>query len=492
MALKDRAGAADSDHMGVHPGVSLLRQISTGAPSNSNRRRLPAALLLGALALAAGAGLLAPGAASARREGRAGAQGRCALQLSAPAGELTAGEALTLSGSLICPTAEAAAEQTVTIYQRVAGTPGFSALGTTTTEASGAYTFTIEALQTNSVFYARADGARSGHAAVKLTPLVTIAGPPAGSTLAVAGRRAGAGASSAGDTLGNTVTFSGTVGPNGAGARVILQRESSTIAESWRRIAVGQVGANGEYSIAHTFFAPGTINVRVLVRASGLLAGVSEPLSLQIARPQNPRLTIQASPGPLSYGQSVTVSGIAAGAAHEQLTLLARTRQGAFAPVAAVTTDAAGDYSFPAQSPLQSTVYRVRSARTRSVTLSEAVRPLLTAAVSATAVQAGDALTFSGTLVPAHAGQAVYLERQNPDGVGFHVVAVGALDAGGTYSIEHTISGAGTQTFRIKVAGDGEQESVASQPFQIQVTRAAQVSLEPQAPGAGSPPVGES
>jgi hypothetical protein len=478
--------------MGVHLGIGLLRQISTGAPLSHARRHPRAVLLAGAVALAAGAGLLVPGAASARREGRAGAEGRCALQLSAPAGDLTAGEALTLSGSLSCPTSEAAAEQTVTIYQRVAGIRGFSAIGTTTTETSGAYRFTIEALQTNSVFYVRADGARSGHVAVKLTPLVTIGGPPDDSTLAVAGRRAGTDASSAGGTLSNTVTFSGTVGPDAVGARVILQRESDTIAESWRRIAVGEVGASGEYSLTHTFFAPGAINVRVLVRAPGLLAGVSEPLSLQIAHPQNPRLTIQASPGPLSYGQSLTVSGTAAGAAHEPLTLFARTRQGAFTSVATVTTDAAGDYSFPTQSPLQSTIYRVRSARTSSVTLSEDVKPLLSAEVSATSVQAGEALTFSGTLAPAHAGQTVYLERKNPDGVGFHVVAVGALAADGSYSIAHTVSGAGTQAFCIKIASDGEDEAVASEPFEIQVARAGGDSLEPQGPGAGSTLAGES
>ncbi len=492
MALKHLAGAADSHHMGVHPGVSFARQISTGAPLSHGSRRPRAVLLVSALALAAGAGLLAPGAASARREGRVGAEGRCALQIGAPVGDPTAGEAVTLSGSLTCPTSEAAAEQTVTIYQHLAGIGGFSAIGTTTTEASGAYRFTIEALQANSVFYARANGARSGHVAVKLTPLVTIAGPPDDSMLAVAGRRAGAGASNAADTLSNTVTFSGTVGTDAAGARVILQRESDTVAGNWRRIAVGEVGANGEYSITHAFFAPGAINVRVVVRARGLLAGISEPLSLQIAHPQNPRLTIQASPGSLNYGGSVTLSGTVAGAAHEPLTLLARTRQGAFAPVATVTTDAAGNYTFPAQSPLQSTLYRVRSARASSVTLSEGVKPLLTAEVSATSVLAGEALTFTGALAPAHAGQAVYVERQNPGGVGFHVVAVGTLGAAGTYSIEHTLSGSGTQVFRVKIPGGGEDEAVASEPFEIQVARAAGDSLEPQAPGAGSTPAGES
>lgn len=478
--------------MGVHLEDSFLWQISTGKLSNHDRRRPRAALLLGAIALAAGPSLLAPSVASAQREGRAGAQGRCALQISVPAGDLTAGEAATVSGSLTCPTSAAAAEQTVTIYQHDAGTPGFSVVGTTTTEASGAYRFTTEALDTNSVLYARAEGARSEHVAVELAPLVTISGPPDGSLLAVAGSRAVAGVSNSGDTLSNTVTFVGTVGPDAAGSRVVLQRESNTVEESWRPVALGEVGANGEYSIIHTFFITGTTNVRVVVRAQGLLAGVSEALSFEIAHRQNPQLTIQASSGPLSYGQSVTLSGTAAGAAHEPLTLLASTSQGAFAPVATVTTDASGDYAFPAQSPLQSTMYKVRAADTSSVTLSVGVRPLLTAQVTSTSVQAGEPLTFSGTIVPAHAGQAVYLKRQNSDGVGFHVAAAGALGAGGTYSIEHIVSGVGTQVFRIKVAGDGETLAVASELFKIQVMRAAEDSLEPPAPGAGSTPTGES
>jgi hypothetical protein len=496
--------------------------MSNGEPPSRNRRRPRPAWLLDAVALTVGSALLLPSAAPAskqrstshssafiaaagesssespgestgtplghgHREGRAGRRSGCGVEVSVAPSVLTAGESATVTGSLTCPTSVDAAEQAVTIYQHDAGTPGFSVVGTTTTEASGAYRFTTEVLATNSVFYARVQGAHSGRVSVKLAPLVTISGPPDGTQLSIAGHRGGAGASA-----GNTVTFSGTVGPADAGARVVLQRESSTVNENWLRIGLGEVGADGGYSITHTFSIPGTANIRILVRSRGRRVGLSESLSYQIVRRQNPLLTIQASPGSVSYGQSVTLSGTAAQAAHEPLTLLARTRQSAFAPVATVMTDGSGGYTFPAQSPLQSTVYKVSAAHASSVTLSEGVRPLLTAQVSSSAVHAGEPLTFSGAIVPDRAGQLVYLERQNPDGVGFHRVAVGTLGTGGSYSIEHTVSSSDTQVFRIKIPGNSEDQAVASELFKISVTPVAEESPEVKAPGASSTLPGES
>jgi hypothetical protein len=397
-----------------------------------------------------------------------------------------AGEAATVAGSLVCASASDDAEQTVTVYERIAPTPGFNAVGTATTDASGAYRFSTEPLEGNGAFYVRSQGSRSRQVSVKVAPLVTISGPPAGTQLSLHGHSGLAGAHNS-----NTVTFTGTVTPDSAGRRVILQRESA-VNENWTPIAFGEVGTEGAYSIIHTFTVPGAFDVRVVVRGRGLLAGVSEPLAYQIARRQNPRLTIQASPDPLSYGQSVTLSGSAPGAEHVALTLLARTLGNEFAPIATTTTDGSGAYAFPVQSPLQSTSYEVTGAHTSSTALFVGVKALLTATVSATSVQAGEPLSFSGTVAPDHAGQVVDLERQNPEGTGFHTVAVGTVGAGGTYSIEHTVSGAGTQSFRIKIPGDAENLAAASELLKVQVTRALDGPLEAQAPGAESTPTGES
>ena len=151
------------------------------------------------------------------------------------------------------------------------------------------------------------------------------------------------------------------------------------------------------------------------------VAAVSEPVSYASPQPQNPQLTIQTSADPISYGQSVTITGVAAGAPSQPVTLLAHTRGGAFAVVASATTDEAGNYTFT-QAPLQNTSYRVADAATSSTVVFEAVKSVLVAdagpdtALSAQSVQSGQQLTFSGTPTPAHDGQVVYLERGYANG----------------------------------------------------------------------------
>ncbi len=420
--------------------------------------------------------LLAPATAAARRQ-RASASA-CELSLSVASARLIAGESATLIGTLSCPLAGEAAEQTVTIDQRVAGTPGFSAIGSATTEASGAFQLTTGALEDNSVFYADVQGVRSNRQAVKVAPAVTIGGPPPTTQLPRAARHA-----SVSDAESDTVTFAGNVGPVPAGTRLILQRESASAGEDWRRIGLGEVQADGSYSIPHTFSVGGPATVRVVVRARGQLAAASEPLTYEVAPRQNPRLTIAASARPLLYGHALTISGVAAGAADEPITLFARTRGGAFAAVAAVTSDAEGKYEFPAQTPLASTSYRVRGAHVTSTTIFEGIAPQLTAAVSSSTIDAGQTLTFSGTVTPGHAGQTIYLERQNPSGVGFHVVATTTLDEASDFSIAHKVFGSGKQVFRVKVPRDAEMQATASELLTVQVEPAPASSLEPEAPG---------
>ncbi|HEV3035177.1 MAG TPA: hypothetical protein VGX72_10335 [Solirubrobacteraceae bacterium] len=349
-------------------------------------------------------GVTAPGEPSresAREERRAMRHGRCHVEMSLTPSRLTAGESATVAGSVTCADSTEASEQTVTVYQRTTATQGFIVAGTTSTEASGAFRLTTEAVDANSVFYASAQDARSKRATVRVTPLVTISGPPEETQLAAASR------SDTSARAADTLTFTGIVSPEDAGATVVLQRESATVSENWRRIGLGHVGADGAYSISHTFARAGSATVRVVVRGNGLPAVASEPLTYEVAPRQSRRLTV------------------------------------------------------------------------------DAVKPLLTAQVSATSIQAGQRLTFSGTVTPAHAGQPVYLERQNVSGIGFHVVDVTTLTASGSYSLEHAVSGAGAQVFRIKVPGDHERQSVASELLKIQVTPAAADPLEPEAP-AGS------
>lgn len=458
-------------------------------------------------AIAATSLALAPaGASAARRPGHrhpalkrhrnAAPKGNCHLKINAAPRFIEAGESALVFGQLLCPEGTSVAGQTVTILEHPAGASATSTAGTTTTDAQGRYQLVTPALLTNTLFTASAAGAQSGHRTVQVAPKVTFNTPPTppeGAQLFTA----------AGPFLGfrraqrarNAVTFSGTVSAEEQGATIVLQRQDAIRGEDWRRIGLGQVGPEGNFSITHTFGIPGDANIRVVVRPFRFNArGVTEPRSYEISQAQNPQLTIQSSANPLSYGQSTTIggtlgAGTAAATTGTPVTLLARTRlQRKFAPVATGTTGAGGKFEFPTQVPLLSTFYRVSGARKSSAVLFEGVKYGLTAGISSTTAQVGQLVTFSGTVTPARPGHVVYLQAENPSGLGFHVVQVGTVAADSTYSISHAFYNAGVspRKVRIKVPGDHEDQATASQVFELALTPAA--ALIPEAPGNASLP----
>jgi hypothetical protein len=251
------------------------------------------------------------------------------------------------------------------------------------------------------------------------------------------------------------------------------------------------VQAGGGYKIKHIFRVPGDASIRVLVRSDGLnVPSASTPLEYEISQAQNPSLTIVSSADPISYGQPVTISGVLASATTPQtVTLLGRTvHQQGFAPIAEVSTGTGGAYSFPAQTPVNSTLYRVKAAGQKSAVLYEGVHDVLTAEVSATTVQAGQTIEFKGTIAPDHSGHVVYLERENAAGTGFHVVQVGHVLPGSTYSIVHQVYVPGTKVYRVDIPGGPENGRALSQPFTIQVTPAPASTLETEVPGNSSVP----
>lgn len=441
--------------------------------------------LVPAVAAAATLLALAPAGASAHRH--RSPNGHCRVKLNVAPRQITAGDSVVAFGRLICTRRVHAAGQAVKLFEHSSGTPGYTLVQITTTDARGFYEFTLTGVQTNSSFYVRSHRAQSQHSHVRVAAQVTLSGPPEGTQL-LTGRP-------------NQVTFTGTVTPADAGARVVLQRQNAVTGNEWHRIDVGRVGPEGAFSITHTFIVPGDANLRVLVRSHRRnVSSPSNVLTYEISQAQNPELTINASSDPIVYGQSVTISGVAAGVANMPVTLLAHTaRQHGFAPVAEATTGASGEYAFPAQSPINSTYYQVRtggkvaSGGKESAVLYEGVKDLLTAQVSQSTIQAGQALTFSGTVAPDHTGHIIYLERQNTSGGGFHVAEVATVGAGSAYSIVHTVYAPGTKVFRVRIPGGPENASAASAPFTIQVTPAPASSLKQEAPGNSTQPAeGES
>lgn len=446
-------------------------------------------------ACAATVAVMFPAAASARNHAsrqaarHAAGTGGCHVQINVAPRFIQAGESTVVFGELTCPT-QPPAGQTVTVYGQSVGGPPASALGTTTTDEHGNYAFTTPALQSNSQLYVIVYGVQSGRRGVKVSPKVTMTGPADGSQLFTGGgpfirshlRRRG---------LSNKVVFSGSVSPADQGATVALQRESSVGNEEWHRIGkLSTVGQGGTYSIAHTFAVPGEANIRVVVRSHKLYApAASESLSYEISQAQNPALTIESSADPISYGQPVTISGKIESATATTLTLLARTRlQHDFVPVATSTSGAGGAYSFPVQTPTQSTFYKVMGAGKSSSRLFEGVRYGVTASASASSVAAGQTVTFSGTVTPAHEGHPVYLQALSGSGVNYHTVEVATVAHDGTFAIAHTFYAPGARKLRVKIPGDPENQGAATLAVPLEVTPAPAAALTPEAPGNSTQP----
>ena len=430
------------------------------------------------VAAAVSAALLTLGAPAAPAQKHPSPNGLCNININVAPRLIEAGESALLFGRLRCGglRASAIAGRTVRLMQRAAGEREFHLVQATITGAHGFYELTRAGIEYNSTFFVVSRGASSGRRSVKVLAHVTLSGPPDGSQL-LTGRA-------------NSVTFSGTVSPHDVGARVVLQRQNANTGNDWHRIDFGRVGPEGTYSITHTFVVPGDANIRVLVRSQRRnVASPSDVLSYDISQAQNPRLTIEASADPISFGQQVTISGTLAGRPSTAVTLLARTaRKAGFVVVAEAKTDAGGRFTFPAQAPVASSFYRVRAADRESAVLYEGVRDLLTAQVSANTVSAGQAVTFSGAVAPDHTGHVIYLERQDHLGGEFHVIQVGVVGPGSKYSIVHTVYDPGTKVFRIKIPGGPENLGAGSAPFTIQVTPVLAAASKPEAPGNSTLP----
>jgi hypothetical protein len=304
----------------------------------------------------------------------------CSITALASAAQVTAGESVTLSGKLSCPAGVSVEGQEVTISQREASAEsGASAssltpAGTATTAADGSYEFHTASLGTRSTFVLRVPSTRQpARIVVRVGAAVTLAGSSAsGSAVAM-----GAGRSAGGPTR---MSFSGVVAPASAGVGVGLRVRYA--GEEWRTVAIARTDAEGHYSFSHRFRFAGDVEVLTVSHPHGEQRTESTPLSYTIVQAQNPALTIQSSTAapapqpptlasptlattPPAGGAPTTISGLASAGANQTVTLLARTSAGRLAPVATVTADANGAYSFTVE-PTQTTIYEVSCGKQRS------------------------------------------------------------------------------------------------------------------------------
>ncbi len=424
--------------------------------------------------------------------------GRCIVSMQVAPRQIVAGDPVVIFGRLRCVNRARAAGQQVVLYHHLSGLPGFTPVQSVTTDAHGFYEFgrADGVVETNRSFFVRSHGARSATKRIRVAAQVTLNGSTEGALLT---------------GYPNRVIFTGTVSPADVGARVILQRQNSLTGNQWRHIDSGIVESTGDFTITHTFVVPGDANIRVLVRSQGRnVTSESNILADTVSQAQNPELTIQASADPISVGEAVTISGKLNAGANRSLTLMAHTaRQPGFVVVAQATSNSAGEYSFPAQAPANSTFYRVDAGQlvcppnaacpaiafklVSSTVLYEGVKDVLTAQASPTTVQAGQSVTFSGTVSPDQTGHVIYLERQNARGPGFHVVQLSFVGAGSSYTIVHRFYDAGTKLLRVYIPGGPDNQGAASPSFTIQVNPALVPTLMPEGPeNTTVPPEGQS
>jgi hypothetical protein len=351
------------------------------------------------------------------------ARSSCVVSLEGPA-TANAGEAPVLKGQLTCGETSEEAGQSVAIFEHSAGTPGFAEAGLATTETNGGFSFTPTGLGGKTQFYARFGRSRSQHVQVRVTPLVTLAGPAHGAVLPMSARR-----------TRSPIRFTGTVSPADTGAPVTLQRERPVGSGQWRRVAVTRVGEDGSFAFVHLFRAAGPVVLRAFVHGfAHRLAAVSETLSYEVSQAQNPALTIAAEPNSVALGQSVTITGKLSGAAARIVTLSAREAGGAYAPVATATTGEGGSYTFT-ETPTATTDYRVSGNGVHSMPVRITVTFALTATPSATSLVEGEGFTIAGTVMPASPGARVYLKRTARTGVGYETLGYGTLAPDSSYTL---------------------------------------------------------
>ena len=382
------------------------------------------------------------------------------LTIRAVPSRIIAGDPILIYGHLSGPDN---ADQLIRLYHKVNPHLGYSLIGTTQTNASGFYEFTRAdgIVMTNRSWFVRGpDSSHSRTVHESVEALVSL-----NSTTTNVDTR-------------HDVAFFGAVQPSHPFQRIWLQVRNGS-GDDWHTVKGGFTRAGSGYRIDYRWSLPGSYDVRtVLSGDSRNMRSYSDPASLLVQQAQRPYFSINSSSPVIRYGSSAVISGVldktgtGTPDAGVPVTLLARNAGGVYSAVATSTTGSNGAYSFT-QLPTENTLYVVQvtlNAHRRTSALYEAVRDVVSGMPSSSTAPAGSTITFSGSVLPGKAGDAVYLQRRSADG-DYHTVAVSSLNGLSAYSISWTLGDAGTDTFRVRVLADRFNAGGASDPMAITVTQ---------------------
>lgn len=162
---------------------------------------------------------------------------------------LTAGSSATISGVVDTSSTSTTADAgvSVALYGKTYA-HGYKLVATTTTGSDGSYAFTVSPTRTT-VYQARlvSNSSRRSTALFEGVKDTVTFTPSTTST-----------------SVGDTVTFSGTVGPTIPGHAIYLQAYSTTDSR-WHTVQVGFLSSTSTYSLSWTAWQAGSVQLRVLV-----------------------------------------------------------------------------------------------------------------------------------------------------------------------------------------------------------------------------------
>jgi hypothetical protein len=107
------------------------------------------------------------------------------------------------------------------------------------------------------------------------------------------------------------------------------------------------------------------------------------------------------------------------------------------------------------------------------------VADALTAKASATTVNQGQSVMFTGSVVPDKTGHVIYLQGENAAGNAWHIIGSATIGANSAYTITQSFYEAGTQVVRVKIPGGPDNQGAVSAPFTITVTAISPAALVP-------------
>ena len=210
---------------------------------------------------------------------------------------------------------------------------------------------------------------------------------------------------------------------------------------------------------------------------AALVAAAALPLGATAQKPRDNKVTLAATPNPITFGKLTTLSGKVTGPDHGNVVVTLRADPfpvDADTVAATTTTDANGDFQFTGLMPDRNTRYSVRaktSPPVESAVVDVLVRVRVSLRLSDSTPPVGQRVRFSGTAAPQHDGSVVRIQRRSATG-GWKTVGLTLLrdagDARSRYSRRLRVRRDGTYRARV-IVGDGDHRSGTSRRRRVDV-----------------------